>query len=191
MEKIWSESSEVGLKAAITSFPYERREVEQVLADFRDAGGKIVKQNNEAYFRRCRCIDHTGVRRVCVPPKVGWMCKRRAIMVRMHFVLESTMVERRRILLAQKRIEEAVEAAKKVATTYLDSEEGLETVRILAEQQLLARQHPGEAETYSIPLKQLSLANIDSLDLQSLRAKSRARRNLANEKSPVERFLGW
>ena len=171
MEKIWSESDQSDLKGAITSFPYERKEVEHVLSEFKDAGGKIVQVNKQALFRRCTCVDKVGRKRVCVPPKVGWMCKRRAIMVRVHFVLESTMVERRRIQIEMTRIEEATEAAKKAAKLYLDSEEGHETVRHLAEQRVVAE--ISESKPESIRLEQLSLETIiASVDIATLRSKS-------------------
>ena len=56
LEKIWAENDATTLKGAITSFPYERKEVEQVLTEFKDAGGKIVRINNKALFRRCNSV---------------------------------------------------------------------------------------------------------------------------------------
>jgi len=169
MERIWSESKQKELKGAINSFPYERREVEQALAEFRDAGGKIFVYEDKARFRRCCCVGEDGKRKVCVPPKVGYMCERKAIMIRTRFVLESTMVVRRRIQNETARIEQATEAAKKVAKEYLDSEEGKEAVRLLAEQRL---QPQG-------PMEELSLDTIHDIS-STIRSKSERQQGSEN-----------
>ena len=87
-------------------------------------------------FRRCSCLDAGGKRNVCVPPRVGWMCKRSAVLIRMNITLESRMVERRRMQNERNRIKEAEQAAEKVARDYLKTEEGALRVRKLAEEKL-------------------------------------------------------
>ena len=85
-----------------------------------------------------------GKKKVCVPPKPGWLCERPAIMVRSHLVLESTMIKKRRIQNEELRILEAIEASKKVVKLYLSSEEGKETIRLVAEERLQVPGTPGK-----------------------------------------------
>ena len=42
IEKFWSQATPDQLKEMITSFPYERWEVEQTLFQFQDAAGKLI-----------------------------------------------------------------------------------------------------------------------------------------------------
>ena len=132
MEKIWSECRAEERKGVVTSFPYERMEVENALTTFRDAGGEIVHHVKRANFRRCSCLVQDGKRRVCVPPKIGWACCRPAIFVRSHFVLESAMVEKRRIMNEQERIEDAAFAAEREAKDYLQTAIGSQAVEEFA-----------------------------------------------------------
>jgi hypothetical protein len=39
----------------------------------------------------------TGRRRVCIPPRVGWMCERRATLIKRDIILEREQLERQRI----------------------------------------------------------------------------------------------
>lgn len=132
MEKLWSEGKIEEVKGVINSFPYERMEVEDALVNFRDAGGEILHYAKKAFFRRCSCQGIDGKRRVCVPPKIGWACCRPAILVRSHFVLESAMVERRRITNEEGRLQDAAFAAGKEAKEYLNSSIGVQAVEEFA-----------------------------------------------------------
>lgn len=171
LEKIWAEYDATTLKGAITSFPYERKEVEQVLTEFKDAGGKIVRINNNALFRRCSCVGRDGIKRVCVPPKVGWMCERRAIMVRKHLLLESSMIERRRKQVENARVQEAIETAQKETQCYLESEEGKYTIMLLAEQRLNGRSQGSQSDPLSSSCP-LSLETLNGIDIDTLRSSS-------------------
>eukprot|EP00804_Cyclotella_cryptica_P012073 CCRYP_004514-RA/>CCRYP_004514-RA protein AED:0.59 eAED:0.50 QI:0/-1/0/1/-1/1/1/0/479 len=70
LTKIWSDPSKP-LNDGITSFPYERSEVEQAMFQFRDAAGPIVTTTSHARFRRCSCIQTGQSSVVCVPPKAS------------------------------------------------------------------------------------------------------------------------
>ena len=190
MERIWSESDQKFLKGTITSFPYERREVERVLVEFKDAGGNIVQIKKEALFRRCNCVMKDGTKRVCVPPKIGWMCKRRAVMIRTHFILESTMVERRRIANESARIEESVQAARREAKQYLDSEEGRDTVELLAEQLL---KEGCNSNSPSMASEEISVDKlvIDDLDLASVQANSSGLTSRSSRQQPLLLLSSW
>ena len=132
MEKIWSECRIEELKGAVCSFPYERMEVENAIVTFRDAGGGILHNVKNSRFRRCSCLGQDGKRRVCVPPKVGWACSRPAILVRSHFVLESTMLEKRRIMNERARLEDAAFAAEREAKDYLQTTIGAQAIEEFA-----------------------------------------------------------
>ena len=134
MEEIWSKRTD--LRAAVKSFPYERHEVEQVLSEYTDAGGKVMHFTKDAKFRRCCCLNTNGDKKVCVPPKMGWMCNRSAVLVRMNILLEGGMIERRRIQNEQNRIQEAEEAAEKVTLGYFTTKEGMLRVKNLAEEEI-------------------------------------------------------
>ncbi len=139
MERIWSESSAEDLKGVTTSYLYERHEVERILTKYQDAGGRILRYEPKALFRRCCCIEKgasKGAGRVCVPPKIGFMCQRPAVMVRTSIVMESAMVERRRKKNEELRVEEAARAGEKIAVEYLNTEEGLEMLQESAEKEL-------------------------------------------------------
>lgn len=43
---------------------------------------------------RCGCMGANGRRRVCVPPKVGWMCERKATLIKHDIILEREQEER-------------------------------------------------------------------------------------------------
>lgn len=43
---------------------------------------------------RCACMGANGRRRVCVPPKAGWMCERKATLIKHDIILEREQEER-------------------------------------------------------------------------------------------------
>ena len=82
LELSWEEKR--ARRGRITKMPFTREEVEKVILGYKDAEGKIYVQNQTCMFKRCRCVDANGERRVCVPPQPGWMCRRKADMFKMH-----------------------------------------------------------------------------------------------------------
>jgi len=138
MEAIWANTDGSNLKeGAMYSLPYERQDIEQALNKFHDAGGKVMHYVQHARFRRCSCVDSkTCKRKVCIPSKKGWMCKRPAVLVRMNMILESEMVEKRRRFNDTQRVERATNSAIKVAKRYLATREGEVMIRSMAEDQL-------------------------------------------------------
>lgn len=136
MEKLWSEDDSNKFKGLMSSFPFERFDVEQTLFQFRDAAGGIIHYHKKARFRKCSCVHNNGKTRPCTFSKSGWNCERPALLLRKNIILENIMVERRRKQNEEKRIDDAVETAKKIATHYLNSEEGRDQVRLVAEQKV-------------------------------------------------------
>ena len=72
----------VDLSNFLTSPPLQRNEVDHVVANFQDPYGQVTR-SKMCMFRRCMCVDQNGNRRVCVPPKPGWMCERKAMLLKM------------------------------------------------------------------------------------------------------------
>jgi len=112
---IWSNQDVAS--GGITSFPFERREVEKALFQFRDAAGTIVKKLPNAMFRRCSC-NSTDRSQVCIPPTNGYMCTRPALLIRTKVAYEENMKERRRILEEKRSIDDATKEATEVAKAY-------------------------------------------------------------------------
>jgi hypothetical protein len=156
LSKIWTDSTNAN--EGIKAFPFERHEVEQALFEFRDAAGSIIKKIPNAKFRRCSCIQTGQSTDVCIPSKIGWMCSRPALLVRMTMVYEVNMREKRRILAEEIRIADAERAARNVAKSYLASDEGIIMVR---EEALIRMEALSGDETRKRPLKKaLSASSI-------------------------------
>lgn len=136
LEIIWNDDK-VEKRGDITSFPYERDEMERTLATFHDAAGTIVKYNGKAAFRRCSCKNNDGNLSPCNLLYCEWKCERPAILVKSTITLESQMAERKRKEVEQNNVTKAVTAARKHAENYLSTVEGLLMIRELAEKRLL------------------------------------------------------
>ncbi|KAL7533461.1 hypothetical protein ACHAXR_010387 [Thalassiosira sp. AJA248-18] len=149
LRKIWS-NPENTCNDGIKSFSFERHEVEKSLFEFRDAAGPIVKRLAKARFRRCSCMQTGHQSQVCIPPKVGWMCTRAALLVRMNVAYEENMREKRRLLEQDKRIDDAARAAEDIAKSFLESDDGMIMIHEEAERRISLRKRPkGLAKTLS------------------------------------------
>jgi hypothetical protein len=116
-------------KHRVTAMPFSRSEVQKVLEDYKDAEGKVYMKDQVCMFKRCRCVDADGNKKVCVPPKPGWMCKRRADLFKCRVILQREkrmMDERKR---EEAAIQQAVENARVAATAFCHSEEGIQRFR--------------------------------------------------------------
>jgi len=131
-EDIWSDGS-YDTVGDIKSFPYGQKEAERVLNSFSDAYGPLVHRSPTGWFRRCHCKKADGTRNVCIPPKAGWMCERKVILVKMKITLERELVERNRTNQERERVKETCAAAEKSAKEYLELDEGKLFIRKLAE----------------------------------------------------------
>ena len=116
-------------------FSHSVEDVEDALTTYSDGTGTTAGFLDEpAFFRRCGCLDPSGSgeRRVCVPPKPGWQCKRIATYVRRvlhnadeHAAHEMNAQSEERRLAARVRAEAA-------AKTYCESDEGVTRMGNLA-----------------------------------------------------------
>jgi len=122
LEEYWLEGENVP-RSYIKQFPFERNEVDHVVANFQDPYGQVTR-SKMCMFRRCLCVDQNGNRRVCVPPKPGWMCERKAYLLKMDICLEREKAERERVKREKAAIEAAIEAGKDMARDYCESDEG-------------------------------------------------------------------
>lgn len=112
------------LKGRVTCLPYDRNEVDKVLRTYRDAEGPILVEDVTTMFRRCACVDEQGRRKVCIPPAPGWMCKRKATLIKMHVVLERERLERERKRRERLAIDHALDEARDAAHRFALSDEG-------------------------------------------------------------------
>ena len=110
LQDAWDEGR--ARKGRVTSLPYEREEIERVLATYEDAEGHVRLKNVRTKFRRCACVDADGKRDVCVPPEAGWMCARTATLFKMHVVLQREKIEKDRASRERLSIEQAIEQAR-------------------------------------------------------------------------------
>ncbi|CAM9129395.1 unnamed protein product [Ectocarpus sp. 12 AP-2014] len=120
LEREW-QTGTAAPRGAVTSFGYSREEVDGVLLDYRDPTGRVLRTKTQM-FRRCGCMGANGRRRVCVPPKVGWMCERKATLIKHDIILEREQEERRRQATEREDIEFRVALAKRLV------KEGSETI---------------------------------------------------------------
>ena len=51
----------------VTAMPFSRSEVQKVLADYKDAEGKVYMKDQVCMFKRCRCVDADGNKKVACP----------------------------------------------------------------------------------------------------------------------------
>ncbi len=151
MEEIWAESFPAGRNGYITDFAYSHQEVELILKAYQDAEGAIFIEHNEVPFLRCDCRreENLSRRRVCIPPNLEWMCKRRAHLMRMDIVLERQAREQRRIKFEQEDIEFRMEQARKFARKEATKPEGKKHYKQLASKlaEDIMRQKVGKRRT--------------------------------------------
>ncbi len=142
LEKIWAEANEEQLKGIVSSFPYDRWEVEQTLLQFRDAGGTLTHFEKRAKFKQCCCCEEKDGKKKCsLKGTKDLNCERPAVLLRKDLTLETTMTERKRRQIEEERIDQAIEAATKTTKIYLNSDEGRDEVRALAEDRIDARKN--------------------------------------------------
>lgn len=97
----------------------EKDEVWDILATFEDPYGKLAFAKKQVMFRRCRCVDKNGDRRPCVPPKRGFLCQRRAHVLKKSVVSENQFKRREQMRREQRTMKQALEQAEKSARAYL------------------------------------------------------------------------
>jgi len=154
LKDLWSRSEHV---VGIRSFTYDRRDVEQALLEFRDAGGRVARHDSKARFRRCSCKNNSEGKKACNQQRShrdtmsrrtsisrrsnkpgGWACQRPALFLRMSLVKEKDMAEKRRTNVEKARIDAAVESAELGAKRHLSSDEGQQHIRKQAEERVVA-----------------------------------------------------
>ena len=116
----------------VQNFPFERDEVDRVLRTFSDPWGPVCCTVDDVLFRRCNCIQEDGKRRVCVPPKSGYMCSRRALLFKSEVKLQRHKDEHDRKVREASQVDAMVEIAREQAVAWTKTEEGRTYVRELA-----------------------------------------------------------
>lgn len=84
--------------------------------------------------------------------QTGWMCSRPALLVRKE-CYETNMIDQRRKLAEEKSIAEAEEAAKRIATVFLKSNEGI----LLVREQAMARMESSDKSRVNKVFKRLQV----------------------------------
>lgn len=154
LKDLWSRGEHV---VGIRSFTYDRRDVEQALLEFRDAGGRVARHDNKARFRRCSCKNNSEDKKACDQQRSyrdtvsrrtsilrrsntpgGWACQRPALFLRMSIVKEKDIAEKRHMNVEKARIDAAVESAELGAKRHLSSDEGQQHIRKQAEERVVA-----------------------------------------------------
>lgn len=126
IKKIWHLEGLEGEGAegtSVDSFPYDERDVNWAFTNYSDAYGSVIRRE-KAMFRRCACVDNSGRRQPCVPPKVGFMCYRLCTLFKAHLVGKVEKQERLWIKYKDNGVKDAIKRARHEAILFLDSKEG-------------------------------------------------------------------
>lgn len=169
LNQLWSNPAIFA--GGMNSFPFERREVEQAMFQFKDAAGSIVKKNSSAKFRKCSCSQP------CKPTNDGFMCKRPALLLRMNMVYEENMIEKRRLEAFEKKIADAATTAEAIAKNYLTTDDGMMMVRDEAERRIASSR---EVSKQSQPTSRSSLSSAISTIASGLRGNRESFKALRN-----------
>ncbi len=106
------------------NFEWEPEEVEDALTECNDACGKISYVGLKLMFRSCRCM-RKGRRRVCVPPRKGYLCRRaNAALLKKRLVTEAEYRGELSNQQEMERVASAAAIARGVAMQYIKSEDG-------------------------------------------------------------------
>ena len=136
LQDIWKVEGMMGnreleKKFKVVSFPYSEREVNWALGRMYDVNGPILKFET-VNFRKCSCTDEEGNRKPCVPPEVGWMCRRQATLVKCKNVMEADRQNRIWEAYSKSSLSDAILRAKTEASDYLKSVEGKDWLASMA-----------------------------------------------------------
>ncbi len=145
LHKIWNDPDT--FCGGLSTFPFERSEVEKAIFAFQDAAGSVATKTSTAKFESCSCPEK------CIPSRDGWMCTRNALVLRLNMVYEENMIERRQRQAEEKKTKDAAKSAALIAQKYLETDEGMMYVRDGAERRIA---------TSSKASKALSTQNVSS-----------------------------
>ena len=130
LHKIWNDPDT--FCGGLSSFPFERSEVEKAIFAFQDAAGSVATRTSAGKFESCSCSEQ------CIPSRDGWMCTRNALVLRMNMVYEENMIERRQRQAEEKKTKDAAKSAALIAQKYLETDEGMMWLRDEAERRIAA-----------------------------------------------------
>lgn len=125
LKKLWKEEGKKGIvrKGYINSFQYSMQELFWAVTRFQDAYGGVFRKEN-AWFKRCSCVDESGRRKPCVPPAVGFMCWRPTTLFKAQIIPSKVRQERNWQEYMKQGIADAVARSKAEAENYLNSVDG-------------------------------------------------------------------
>ena len=106
------------------AFEWELEEVEDALANCEDSCGPVAHTGLKLMFRKCRCMKN-GKRRVCVPPRKGYLCKRaNSALVKKRITTDAEYREELSNQQEMEKIQTATLIARNVAYQYINSVDG-------------------------------------------------------------------
>lgn len=125
MKRIWHRENIDGVvqKGAIREFVYERKDVIWAFMNFSDVYGPVINRR-KVMFRKCACVDATGRRKPCIPPKTGWMCSRIATLFKSSIILKHHRAHRIWVEGVKFGIADAAKRAEVESKKFLNSVEG-------------------------------------------------------------------
>jgi len=125
LKKIWKDEGKRGVvrKGYINAFQYSMKEMSWAVTNFQDAYGSVFRKQN-AWFKRCSCVDESGRRKPCVPPAVGFMCWRPTSLFKAQIIPSKVRQERNWQEYMKQGIADAVARSKAEAEGYLNSVDG-------------------------------------------------------------------
>ena len=151
LHKVWNDPDT--FCGGLSSFPFERSQVEQAIFSFQDAAGSIATKTSTANFVSCSCSEQ------CIPSRDGWMCTRNALILRLTMVYEENMIERRQRQDEEKKTKDATKSAALIARKYLETDEGMMYVRDEAERRIASSNKALSAQNVSSRSSCASLAS--------------------------------
>lgn len=106
------------------NFEWESDEVADALAHCEDSCGPLAHTGLKLMFRKCRCMKG-GRRRVCVPPRKGYLCRRDdAALLKKQIVTDAEYREELSHQQELEKVDLAERIARNVAMQYIKSEDG-------------------------------------------------------------------
>ena len=106
------------------AFEWEPEDVEDALSTCEDSCGPVAHTGLKLMFRKCRCMKN-GRRRVCVPPRKGYLCKRdNAALIKKRITTDAEYREELSNQQEKEKVTLATSIAKNVAQQYIQSEDG-------------------------------------------------------------------
>jgi Leucine-rich repeat (LRR) protein len=130
------------------NFEWEPDEVADALAHCEDSCGPLAHTGLKLMFRKCRCMKG-GRRRVCVPPRKGYLCRRGdAALLKKQIVTDAEYREELSHHQELEKVDLAERIARSVAMEYIKSDDGQKNMTIKALERSAAAMYADRKRVY-------------------------------------------